>query len=278
MSYRLGQAGLWAALLITFVASRVSADEKPLWEFGLGTGALVFEDYRGANTTHAYVLPLPYFVYRGKFLQSDRNGIRGRLFGQDWIEMNISVNATTPVRRNATRAGMPDLRSTIEVGPSVDMHLWKSADEKMKFDVRVPLRASFTIQSPPHDIGTIFAPHASLDIADVGGFQGWYLGVLAGPLFADHRYHDYFYSVAQQYATADRPAYEARAGYAGAEFLGALSKRYPSYWVGAYLRHDSLSGAAFDASPLVKRNSYWTGGFGVAWIIRQSTDLVEATE
>lgn len=266
-----------ATLLATGIQAAV-AEDKPLWEFGLGAGAVSFADYRGADTTHVYVLPLPVFYYRGQFLKSDRRGIRGELFSQDWIELNISANATTPVRRNAARAGMPDLRSTVEIGPSLDLHLWKSADQRVRFDVRLPLRGVFTVQARPHSIGAIFAPHASIDIKDVAGFQGWYFGALAGPLFADHRYHDYFYTVAPQFATPERPAYQASAGYSGAEILVALSKRYPSFWMGAYVRHDTLAGAAFESSPLVKRDSYWAAGAGIAWIIRQSKRLVSDTD
>ena len=270
---------LWAAALLAAAAIHsAAAEEKPVWDFGLGAGAVSFADYRGADTTHVYVLPLPYLYYRGKFLRSDRNGIRGKLFRQDWIELNISANATTPVRRNATRAGMPDLRSTVEIGPSLDLHLWKSADDRVKFDVRLPLRGVFTVQARPHSIGAVFAPNASIDVKDVAGFQGWYFGALAGPLFADHRYHDYFYTVAPQFATLARPAYQARAGYSGVETLVALSKRYSSFWVGAYLRHDMLTGAVFESSPLVKRTHYWATGIGLAWIIHQSKGLVDDTD
>jgi len=267
---------LFAAFCLQAVADEDK--EPPVWDFGLGVGAVSFADYRGADTTHVYVLPVPYFYYRGNFLKADRNGIRGKLFRQDWIELNISANATTPVRRNATRAGMPDLRSTVEIGPSVDLHLWKSADERIKFDVRLPLRAAFTVQARPHSIGAVFAPHAAVDVKDVLGFQGWYFGALAGPLFGDHRYHDYFYTVAPQFAAPGRPAYNATAGYEGAEFLVALSKRYPEFWVGAYLRHDTLSGAVFENSPLVKRNNYWASGIGMAWIIHQSQRRVDDTD
>jgi MipA family protein len=266
------------ALAATFAAAVVGADEKPLWDFGLGVGAVSFRDYRGADTTHVYVLPVPYFYYRGKFLRADRNGVRGLLFNQDWIELSVSGNATTPVRRNAARAGMPDLRSTLEVGPSIDMHLWKSQDQRIKFDVRVPLRGVVTVESHPQYIGWVFAPTAAVDIKDVAGFTGWYLGALAGPLFADHRYHNYFYTVAPQYATAERPAYQASAGYSGTEVLASLSKRYPSFWVGAYVRHDSLAGAVFESSPLVKSREYWAGGLGMAWMIHQSSQLVDADE
>jgi len=217
-----------------------------------GSEAVSFADYRGADTTHVYVLPVSVSLLPRQFSQGRSERHPGQAVRQDWIELNISASATTPVRRNATRPACRNLRSTVEIGPSVDLHLWKSADERIKFDVRLPLRAVFTVQARPHSIGAVFAPNASIDIKDVAGFQGWYFGALAGPLFADHRYHDYFYTVAPQFATPERPAYEATAGYSGAEFLVALSKRYPSFWVGAYVRHDTLAGAVFEPSPLVK--------------------------
>ncbi|MEW5208183.1 MipA/OmpV family protein, partial [Bacillus cereus] len=87
----------------------------------------------------------------------------------------------------------------------------------------LPLRGVFTVQAPPHAIGAVFAPNASIDIKDVAGFKGWYFGAQAGPLFADRRYHDYFYTVAAQFATPERPAYQATGGYSGTEILVALS-------------------------------------------------------
>jgi outer membrane protein len=266
---------LGAALLVTGWAFPAQAKEVPLWEFGLGAGAIAFEDYRGSNTTHAYPLPVPYVVYNGKFLKADRDGVRGTLFNQDWLEINLSFNLTTPVRNDRERSGMPDLRSTVEIGPSFDFHLFRSEGRKVKLDLRMPLRAAATVESSPHIIGWTFSPRFNVDLRDPFGLPGWNLGLLAGPLFADRRYHDYFYSVAPQFATASRPQFQAEGGYAGTQTLVALSKRYPKLWVGAYMRYDTLAGAAFVDSPLVQRKSYWTGGFGFAWMIRKSTQLVE---
>lgn len=268
-----------AALLAVALSSMpLSADQKPLWEVGLGAGVLVFNDYRGADTTHAYLLPLPYLVYRGDFLKSDREGIRGKLLNQNFIELNLSVNATTPVRNDSARTGMPDLRSTIEIGPQLNVHLWRSSGELVKLDLRVPVRAAFAVQAVPHLVGTFIAPNLAIDFAQWRGEGGWKFGLQAGPLFADHRYDNYFYTVEPQFATPVRAAYDAPGGFAGTEFLAALTRRYPRLWVGAYVRYDTLAGATFAASPLVKRDSYWTGGIGVAWIIRQSTQMVESQE
>lgn len=259
-------------------SGRAAGAEKPLWEFGMGVGGILFQDYRGSDSSHFYPLPVPYFVYRGRFLRADREGIRGRLLHQDRIVLNLSFNATTPVHNNAARRGMPDLKSTVEVGPSLDTHLWRSADRQITLDLRIPLRAVFTLEARPREIGELLAPNLNLDAAGLKTLRGWDLGLLAGPILIDRHYAGYFYSVAPRYAIAGRPAYAAPGGYAGTELLASLSKRYPLLWVGAFVRYDTLAGARFQASPLVKRRGYWATGFGIAWMIRESHRLVETDE
>ena len=274
-----GRGALAAAVLTAAaLAAPARADEQPLWELGLGAGMLAFNNYRGSATTHVWLLPVPYFVYRGELLKADREGIRSLLLSQDRVELNLSVNATTPVRNDSARAGMPDLRSTFEVGPQLTVHLWRSADQRVKLDLRVPVRAAFTFQAVPQYVGVFTNPNLSIDVDQFPGQGGWKFGVLAGPLFADHRYDEYFYGVAPEFATATRPAYTAPGGYAGALVLASVTRRYPSYWVGAYVRYDSLAGASFADSPLVRRENYWTAGFAVTWIIRQSQRMVESEE
>jgi len=272
------RALLSLAVLATAVTSPARADQKPLWEFGLGAGMFVFNDYRGSNTTHAYPIPVPYFVYRGEIFKSDQEGLRGRLFHLDRVELNLSISGTTPVRNDSARHGMPDLRPTLEMGGSLNVHLWRSSDERFKLDLRLPARAALTVEASPRMIGVFVEPHINLDIAQFRGSEGWKLGLLAGPLFADRRYNDYFYTVSPQYATADRPAYEAHGGYAGTQMLLSLTRRFPGHWCGFFVRHDTLGGASFASSPLVKTNSYWSGGFGVIWVIRRSSQSVESDD
>ena len=63
-----------------------------------------------------------------------------------------------------------------------------------------------------------------------------------------------------------------------AQLLLAASKRFSNYWLGAYLRHDWLQGAAFIGSPLVQQRSYWSGGLGIVWIISASATQVNSDE
>jgi MipA family protein len=251
--------------------------ERPLWELGLGVGAVSFRDYRGSDTTHAYPVVVPYFIYRGRSFQADRSGVRSKFLHQDRLELNFSVNATTPVRNNTTRAGMPQLRPTVELGPSLDVHVWRSKSENVRLDVRLPVRAVATLGRPGF-IGWFFSPNINVDFLNAGGLPGWNLGFLTGPLFAARRYDEYYYSVAPQYATPNRPAYEASGGFAGTQVLVSLTKRYPKFWTGAYVRYDTLAGASFETSPLVRSHSYWSAGIGIAWMIGHSSRTVAVPE
>lgn len=266
-------------MVMCFATGAAFAEEKPLWEAGLGIGALRFPDYRGSDEAKVYPVPVPYFVYRGDFFKADKDGVRGELFDHRYAELTISLNATIPVSSddNRARSGMPDLKPTVEIGPSLDLHLWRSGDERMKFDLVMPLRLPLTVEISPRSIGWVFSPRLNLDLDDVAG-SGWDFGIGAGPLYADRKFHDYFYSVSAQYATAGRPAYQAQGGYSGTHLLTSISRRFPTYWIGAYLRYDMLADAAFSDSPLVRSRHYLAGGIGIAWMIGQSKRMVESDD
>jgi outer membrane scaffolding protein for murein synthesis (MipA/OmpV family) len=256
------------------------AESLPLWEVGIGAAGIRLPDYRGSDETGAYLLPAPYFVYRGEYLKADRNGLRGTLFDSDRVEVSLSANATLPVNseNNAARSGMDDLNPTVELGPTVSMNLWQSNDRRLKLDFRTPVRTSITLESSPKQIGWVFAPNLNLDIKDPAGFAGWNLGMLAGPLFSSRKYNDYFYSVSAADATATRRAYSAPGGYSGSQFTMALSKRYARYWVGGFLRYDTLAGARFEDSPLVKKTNAVSAGFAITWVFGESSRMVNASE
>ena len=260
------------AFALALLAPALHAEEKPLWEFGLGVGALAFPDYRGSDETRVYPVPVPYFVYRGRFLKADRDGLRGELFDREYAELSLSVNGTIPINSedNSARRGMPDLKPTLELGPSLELHLWRSADRTTKLDLVMPLRVPVTIESSPRALQWLFAPRLNIDFENFAGRTGWNFGAGVGPVFAADKFHEYFYSVPARFATAARPEYRADGGYSGMHVLAALSKRFPKYWVGAFLRYDWLGGAEFDDSPLVRRQNYLAGGFGFAWMIGES--------
>lgn len=265
-----------AGLLLMASAHPVRCDDLPLWEAGIGVAGISSPSYRGADDMRYYVLPVPYAIYRGKILKADKDGVRGVFLDTEQIKVNTSLTASLPVSGDdyAPRQGMPDLKPTVELGPSLDLRLWRSEDRRRQLDLRLPVRFGVTIESNPKTIGWAFSPRLNLDLQDPLGLTGWSLGLLAGPLFGTQRYHDYFYSVDPVYATAERPAYEAEGGYAGFQLIAAVSKRFRRYWVGAFVRYDTLQGAVFQDSPLVQSDHYLAVGLGVAWVIGESSTRV----
>ncbi|MHB1040865.1 MAG: MipA/OmpV family protein [Desulfobacteria bacterium] len=258
------------------VSQQAAAEMVPQWELGAGVAGLMLPDYRGSDEVHSYLLPVPYVIYRLEWIKADRTGIRSKLLNWEQAEVNLSLSATPPVRskNNRAREGMSDLKPMVELGPTLDIHLWRSDDRRFKLDVRTPVRAAFTVESQPRDAGVNLSPTLNFDVDGIGG-RPWQLGMLAGPIFATRRQHQYYYGVPESYARPDRPAFDARGGYAGLQFLVALSRRFEKAWFGAYVRYDTLRGAVFEDSPLVRRNHYVSAGFAIAWIPLQSSRMVE---
>jgi len=274
-----------APLMLLAASTVACADEapppsKPLWEVGVGMGVAGFPHYPGSDQTRAWVFPFPYVIYRGKFFRADRDGVRGQLLDTDRINFNISLLGSLPVSSRAVnaRAGMPDLKPTIEIGPPMEVHLWRSPSRDTLLDLRLPVRMGITLESSPKTVGWQFEPNLNLDLIDVAGVSGLRVGMLAGPMFADGKYSDHYYTVAPQYATPGRPAFQANGGYAGTQALVSMSRRFSRYWVGAFMRYANLAGASFADSPLVRQKSVLSGGVAVAWVFGQSSKMVASDE
>lgn len=280
MSKKLSKGALAALGLVAMTSGAQAAGDQPLWELGAGMAAFSFPSYRGSDQTDNFLMPVPLFTYHGDFLKADRQGIRGSFFDSDRLDLTVSLALAPPVSSDdiTARAGMPDLEGTFEIGPQMDITFWRSENRARFVKLLLPLRAAITVQGSPKDIGWVFHPKLNMDITDIPGMGGWNLGMLAGPLFGDKRQHAYYYAVAPQYATADRPAYEAKAGYAGMQYLVALSKRFPKYWVGGFVRYDNLSGATFEDSPLVRQKNYFAAGIAFTWVFGESSTRVKVDD
>ncbi len=234
--------------------------DEPLWELGAGLAGVRLPHYRGSDQNHGWLLPLPYAVYRGDIFRADRNGARAVLLDRPGVDLDLSAAATAPTRSRDDRArtGMPDLAPTLELGPNLNLTL--AQGERWQVQLRLPVRAVFTAQRSPRAIGATFSPVLNLDWQ----LEGWSLGLQGGPQAATRAYHAYFYDVAPAYATADRPAYRAGGGAAGWHLGASASRRLGAWWVGSYVRVDSVAGAAFEPSPLVRQRSNLSFGLAVS--------------
>jgi len=264
-------------------ASGAVAAERPLWELGAGAAALRLPDYRGSDQSRGYLYPLPYVRYRGELLKvDDRRGLAALLLLQRGrAELDVSLNASQPAPsdRNDARQGMPDLDPTVELGPVLKLTLWENDARTRELSLQLPVRAAFAIDFPRAGYaGIVLNPVLDYFMRDVGPGGGWRLGLQAGPVFADARYHRYYYQVDPAFATAGRPAYAANGGYGGMQFTTSLSKRFGSIWVGGFVRAYALHGATFEDSPLVRRRSALLAGIGIAYVFAESRTRVESED
>ena len=265
-----GRAAAFAAGLALAVWHAPAHAEQPLWELGLGAGALRLPHYRGSEQHHNWLLPVPYVVYRGRFFKSDEDGTRAMLLETERTDVDLSVGASPPTdsSNNRARAGMPDLAPTFEIGPNLNLKLTRGPGWKL--DLRVPLRAVVGLRDGVRSLGYTFAPVLNLDVER----QGWNLGLQGGPQAASRAYHATFYGVDTPYASATRPAYRAGGGYAGWTLTASASRRAGDWWLAGFVRTDSVHGAVFVESPLVTRRSQLSVGLALSWIFKVSDERV----
>ena len=270
--------GAWLALLMG--CSLAQAELKPEWELGMGVATVDFPIYRGAEERRSYLLPTPYVQYRGKFLQVDRERVRGLLFRHERVELDLSFNGSVPVKSkdSSARQGMPDLDPTLEFGPELQVHLYYDERKHTNLDLRLPVRAVYAVDFGRFDhVGWVHHPLLNLDLKNVAQ-SGWNLGMQLGWLRGSRGYHAYFYDVAPQYATATRPAYSAEGGSSGRQFTVGMSRRRGDVWMGFFVKYDDLRSAAFTDSPLVQKRENYSAGFAVAWIFAKSEKMVEVSD
>ena len=246
----------------------------PLWEFGLGVGNVQAPLYRGAKEEKSYILPFPFIVYRGDFLQVDReDGIRGLLLDRERFSLDLSVAAALPVEDSDSgpREGMPALDLLIEAGLELDANLWRSRNQKYEVDLITPWRLVFSVGDSLLDYeGMTLTPYLNFRYNRFEAAALSRYDLSFGPVYADDDYHDYFYSVDDEFVRPGRPAYSAGGGYGGSRITLSASRDSKRYFVAAFVRFDTLDGAVFESSPLVETDDYYAFGFAFAWKLYSS--------
>ncbi len=262
-------------ILVVLLPGTAACAEKPLWELGAGMALLQMPDYRGSDKNRLYVLPYPYFIYRGDVLKIDRDRISGRL--TDRLLLDFSFFGQAPVKSsdNDARRGMPDLDSTFEAGPSLNITLLDDRQADYKLNLTFPIRAGFStdFSSLRHE-GWVFAPRLVFEKFNLIPETGVNLGISVGPIFADRAFNSYYYSVKPVYATDSRPAYSASGGYGGSALTLGMNKTYKQLVFNVFVSMDFLHGAVIEDSPLVKTKTSVMSGFTISWIFRKSPESV----
>lgn len=253
-------------------AAHDAVDRQTMWELGLGGTAVHIPHYIGADDARDYALPFPYFVYHGKRWNVDRNFIYGKLLERGNLKVDLSLSGTPPVdsNDNDARTGMPDLDATGEIGPSIQYTLQHDDDTIWRLDLAIRKVISSDFSSVD-DAGHTFSPQLYFSQRWQNDDRSrWQWESTLGPVYADDRYHDFFYEVKPEFATSERPAYSPDGGFGGWRMATGLTRRHGNFWLGAFVRYYDLSDAVFLDSPLVKREHSLLVGFAVAWILQSN--------
>ncbi|MEJ2398418.1 MAG: MipA/OmpV family protein [Gammaproteobacteria bacterium] len=258
----------WLVVASFTVTPASARDTTAHWDLGIGIGGLSIPHYRGSDQRQDYVAPIPYVRYEGKRLKIDREGGRFYLYKGDNVQLDLSTSIAFPVDSHDDRArqGMPDLHPVFELGPRAQYVLYTNPAGNLQWRLALPVRLAIATNiRHTRSIGLVFSPYLQLRY-----LRQWDTAMSAGPIFASETYHDYYYQVDPQYATATRPAYDAKGGYSGIRLTLSASRRFRHrYWLGLFLRYDRFDGAIFADSPLVKQNHSFMAGLAFAWILSQ---------
>jgi outer membrane protein len=271
MKYFSSLAFLLWLFLMSFCAQAQTTDTTIVpaaktWELGIGVGAITGPDYRGSKEYHHYVAPIPYVIYRGKYIQTDRDGVRSKLFERERYELNLSLGAsiTADSDENKLREGMPELYSTIEFGPAFNINLTGDTFSRGWF-MHLPLRGVVAVGGGETDyVGWLVHPQ----LVYREQFKKWNFGFRTGVYYGSEDYHQHYYSVDPQYVTTERAAYQADAGYSGWSNQMALSRSIDDFRLAFFVRYDNLSGTNFSDSPLVETEHSFSGGVALIWVYR----------
>jgi outer membrane protein len=248
-------------------ADRTPSEDSdgPRWEAGVAAGGGRVADYPGSDRHRVRGLIAPVVIYRGKVLRVDAGGIRGRFFSSpDWT-FDLTATGAFNAKSNEARRGMPALDYLFGIGPQLVYTGWQHGGSGPSLHLKS--RAMFSTNFRHVDAhGFTLDPELRWRMPLAGAGRTavtWFVQ----PTWASRELQRYFYEVSDTQATADRPAYRARAGYLGTEFGATLSGRMDhgvSWFVTG--RAMSLSGAANEASPLVKSRLNTSIGAGVMWL------------
>jgi len=275
LNYRFTQ--YLACLSILLVCAAVSAQEdaavfEPKIALGAGIAVQSLRDYRGSTEHQTNALPFPYVVYRGDFIELDRDSAKGKIFSSDRIELAISADAsyTEDSKKNPLRVGMEPLDPTFELGPSLEVNI-SGDDLDHGWLARFPVRGVFAVDAPNiSHVGILANPKLTYKHRDL--WNGTNFKFDGGFVFGDADYHQYLYGVSALDATAERAEFEASSGYSGAFFKVGLDRRIDNWWLKGYVRYDNLSGIENRDSPLFETDHYVSVGLAIAFVFWESLE------
>lgn len=270
------KVAVFAFSSLLFVGLHSFAYEKPLLEYGMFFGHGGLADYPASNEYRYRTLPFPYLNYHGDILSSEsENGTRLRFIKDVDFDLDLSFGGSFPTEtdNNVARTGMPNLDWTLEVGPRLLYYFYRHP-EKGNIRLGLPYRASFAtdFQRSRH-VGYLFSPTFQIDkYKFISDSLNLYF-IITANYFSEGE-ADFFYEVEPQYATSERRAYDAKAGWLSVDTSISAKYEYNQkiFLIGA--QYSDFSGSANKESSLHKTNSSLSYFIGFGFVFYESEEKV----
>lgn len=256
-------------------------ETKPVWEAGLGAGYFSGTDYPGSKDPNIARFGLPFFIYRSKIFRFGDGGVGAVAVEEPRLKIDVSLGGSLNAepKVDSVRAGMPDLDLLFELGPQIQYKLlqraWPNGSESevtINGNIRATISTDFKgVQAQGFVYGSgidYIQRDAIMDRVDV------FLG--ADITFADQRYNDYIYSVPSEFATQERNAYNASAGYVETSVvLGLALRPHPDWRIFTAYSLVSHAGSANEDSPLFETDLSNRYAIGIVWTALRSKRTID---
>jgi outer membrane protein len=280
---QLNQILLLLSALALFAAPAMGEEEagdeaEPLWEVALASYIRSGPAYPASDETQTDFIPLPFPIYRGKFLRvgdSNEKPITARMFRRDRIKLDLDFGLNLPVDSDDidAREGMDDLDLLFEVGPELELQFVENLPGE--FFLGLQLRGAWSFDSVnPEWRGSIYSAELKHEYPQRDAKTK--LVTRLTPEYANTPYMRYFYGVSEKFATPDRPAYDASGGYLGTRlnfsFRHQLSKQFE---LRTGMRFGFYNGAENEDSPLFTTKSTEEVYFAFMWKFWESKRRAE---
>ncbi|MBY0452758.1 MAG: MipA/OmpV family protein, partial [Bdellovibrionaceae bacterium] len=189
--------------------------------------------------------------------------------------IDLSFGGSFPTEgQNQARKGMPNLDWTFEVGPRLLYYFYKDP-QWGQVRAGLPLRASFSTDfSNTRYLGFTIAPDFQMDRYDFAGIKNLSLYTSATLNYLSEGLADYFFQITPSEQTAERMAYDAKAGLMSWETSIGFRYDYGSQFYLAGYRYSDLSISANRDSYLHRTNSNWSYVVSVGFTMFESEDRV----
>ncbi|MEE9342043.1 MAG: MipA/OmpV family protein [Gammaproteobacteria bacterium] len=258
--------------MIVSSAQAEEVSKEPLWEIGVAGGVLSTPHYMGSDQRYTLPIAAPYFVYRGKHVKANRQGVKGLLIDQGNFSLDLGLGFGLPVNnKNKAREGMPDLSLTGQLGPQLNW-IFPTSKNQPKFSLHMPVR--YVLDVEWKKLGWIAEPLLLIEQRLPVIQQKVLMRLHFSSLLAGKSFNKYYYGVADRHAKSDRPAYEAKSGFHSYSVkLSSTYSRSKYLSFSGFMQLRELSHGVIDNSPLVRQSADISLGIGFVWSARQSVVL-----